>query len=132
MASASNLSMVSSDRDEGRVRDPSMPEVTSQAGAIALIEKIELWRELAFGHKDLVTSVAPPVAKPESRTFELLHRLYEIYRGHSSGAIPEHVWARCLSVLSTLLSTVHFRAQWDAAKAEFPEDFRALVHGIRA
>ena len=109
-----------------------MSEVTSQVGAVALIEKIELWRDFAFGHKDLVPRAAPFVTKSESRSFELLQRLYEIYRGHSSGTIPEHVWARCLSVLSTLLSTVHFRAQWDAAKAEFPEDFRAFVHGIRA
>jgi hypothetical protein len=108
-----------------------MSKVSSLSGAVAVIEKLELWRELAFGHKDLVPA-APPVSKHESRSFELLHQLYEIHRGHSSGAIPEHVWDRCLSVLWTLLSTVHFKAQWEAAKAEFPEDFRALMHGIRA
>lgn len=107
-----------------------MPEATSQAGAVALIERIELWREFAFGHKDFVASVTPPVQKHDSRSIELLQRLYEIYRGHSIGTISEHVWVRCLSVLSTLLSTVHFKAQWDAAKAEFPEDFRALMHGM--
>ena len=109
-----------------------MSEATSHVGAVALIEKLELWRDFAFGHKDLVPRAAPFVTKNESRSFELLHRLYEVYRDHSNGTIPEHVWARCLSVLSTLLSTVHFRAQWDAAKAEFPEEFRALVRGVRA
>ena len=109
-----------------------MPEVSSQSGAVALIEKIELWREFAFGHKDFVPSAAPLASKPESRSFELLHQLHEIYRGHSSGAIPEHVWARCRSVLWTLLSTAHFKAQWEATKAEFPDDFRALMQGIRA
>lgn len=106
--------------------------MSSLTGAIALIEKIELWREFAFGHKDLAPNTAPPTTKHESRSFELLHQVYEIYRGHSSGAIPEDVWLRCSSVLWTLLSTVRFKAQWEAAKAEFPEDFQALMHGIRA
>jgi hypothetical protein len=109
-----------------------MSEVSSPAAAVALIEKIELWREFAFGHKDLRSSGAPIVSKSESRSSELLQRLYEIHCGHSRGAIPDAIWDRLLGVLSTLQSTAHFRAQWDAAKADFPEEFRTLIQGVRA
>lgn len=104
-----------------------MPELTSQA-ALALIEKIELWHEFAFGHRDF--SPRARASKSEPPRSELLQRMHEIYRGHSGGILSEQLWARCLGVLPALLSTVHFRAQWDSEKARFPDDFRALMHRL--
>jgi hypothetical protein len=109
-----------------------MSEVSSPAAAVALIEKIELWREFAFGHKDLRANDTSIVPKGDPRSFELLQRLFEIYCGRSRGMISDHVWSRLVSVLSTLQSTAHFRAQWDAVKADFPEEFRALIQSVRA
>lgn len=104
-----------------------MPELTSRA-ALALIEKIELWHEFAFGHKDLLPAERAPNNEP--RRSELLQRLHEMYIGYSRGVLPEQLWARLLGVLPALLSTVHFKAQWDSQMAEFPEDFRALMHRL--
>jgi hypothetical protein len=104
-----------------------MPELTSRA-VLVLIEKIELWHEFAFGHKDLRPGERVPNNEPQRS--ELLQRLHEIYIGYSRGVLPEPLWARLLGVLPALLSTVRFKAQWDSEKAEFPEDFRAVMHRL--
>jgi hypothetical protein len=104
-----------------------MPEPTSRA-ALVLIEKLELWYEFAYGHRDLRPSTR--VSKIERPRSELLQRLHEIYIGYSRGILSEQLWARLLGVLPALLSTVHFKAQWDFEKIQFPEDFRALMHRL--
>lgn len=114
-------------RPARRVYTWSMPELTSQT-ALALIEKIELWHEFAFGHRDL--SPGTRVSRSEPPRSELLQRVHEIYRGHSGGIFSEQLWARFLGVLPALLSTTHFKAQWDSEKAQFPEDFRALMYRL--
>jgi hypothetical protein len=108
-----------------------MSEVTSQAAALELIERIEVWRDFAFGHKDLWPTPASLGQNGEPLGNDLLHRLYEVYCVHLSAAVSEHVWARFLGVLATLLSTRHLSRQWDAMETEFPADFRALMHSIR-
>lgn len=113
--------------DRNLARFNSMLEQTSQS-ALALIEKIELWHEFAFGHKDL--SPGTRSSKSEPQRSELLQRLHEIYRGHCGGIFSEQLWVRCLGVLPALLSTAHFKAQWDSEKTQFPEDFRALMHRL--
>lgn len=104
-----------------------MQEPTSQT-ALALLEKIELWHEFAFGHKDLAPG--KPVSSNVPQRSELLQRLHEMYRGHLGGNLSDQLWARWLGVLPALLSTVCFKAQWDSEKAQFPEDFRALMHRL--
>jgi hypothetical protein len=101
-----------------------MSELTSQA-ALALIDQIELWREFAFGHKDVWPGTRD--ARNEPRRSELLERLHELFRAHSGGMLSEQLWARFLAVLPALLATTHFKAQWDSEQARFPEDFRALM-----
>lgn len=104
-----------------------MSELTSQA-ALALIDQIELWREFAFGHKDVWPGTR--AARNEPRRSELLERLHELYRAHSGGILSEQLWARFLGVLPALLATTQFKAQWDSEQARFPEDFRALMHRL--